>query len=117
MSGPAGHKGWKVRRQATVAVFDGRVVSHARTHPPLLVALLRRMQSGQRDTEQIAAIARMMRVNNRLLALIRLLAGRWGTVTPSGISVDLALTHSELGSLIGARRPTVTIAVAQLAAD
>ena len=113
----AAHEKWTVRRPSTLAAFDGHVVTHAREHPPLLVALLRRMQSGQREVELMAAIARLTRVNDRLLALMRHLAGRWGKVTSDGVVVDLPLTHSELGSLIGARRPTVTIAVAQLAAE
>ena len=116
LSRRAAQEKWTVRRSATLAAFDGHVVTHAREHPPLLVALLRRMQSGQREIELMTAIARLTRVNDRLLALMRHLAGRWGKVTTDGLVVDLPLTHSELGSLIGARRPTVTIAVAQLTA-
>jgi CRP-like cAMP-binding protein len=106
---------WTVRRAATLAAYDGRVVAQARRHPPLLVALLRRMRSGQREAELMAAVARITRVNERLLTLMRHLAGRWGKVTADGVTLDFPLTHSELGELIGARRPTVTIAIAQLA--
>ena len=44
-----------------------------------------------------------------------LLADRWGRVTPDGIVVDLALTHELIGHLVGGRRPTVTLALAELA--
>jgi CRP-like cAMP-binding protein len=109
------HETWTVRRAATLAAFDGHVVARSRELPPLLVALLRRMLAGQREQEMMVAIARMTRVNDRLLALMRHLAGRWGRVTTAGHVLVMPLTHAELGSLIGARRPTVTIAVSQLA--
>ena len=48
---------------------------------------------------------------------MRHLAERWGNVTPAGVSFDLPLTHSELGRLVGARRPSITMALAQLAAE
>lgn len=106
---------WSVRRAATVAALDGHILAKAREHPQLLVALLRRLLGAGREDQILAAIARRTRVNERLLALMTHFAGRWGRVTSDGVVVDLPLTHSELGHLIGARRPTVTIAVAQLA--
>ena len=108
---------WHVRRAATVAALDGHVITKAREHPQLLVALLRRLLGAGQEHQALAAIARRTRVNDRLLTLMTHFAGRWGTVTPEGVVVDLPLTHSELGLLIGARRPTVTIAVAQLAEE
>jgi DNA-binding GntR family transcriptional regulator len=36
-------------------------------------------------------------------------------VTPDGIVVDLPLTHELIGRLVGGRRPTVTLALAELA--
>ena len=38
-----------------------------------------------------------------------------GKVTPAGIRLQLSLTHEMLGRLIGARRPTVTLALKELA--
>jgi CRP-like cAMP-binding protein len=105
---------WSVRRPARVAALDGHILAKAREHPQLLVALLRRLLAAGQEHLTLAAIARRTRVNERLLALMTHFAGRWGRVTPDGVVVDLPLTHSELGDLIGARRPTVTIAVAQL---
>ena len=55
-----------------------------------------------------------VRVDQRLLGLMWLLAESWGQVTPSGTTLPLALTHDALGRLIGARRPTVTLALGEL---
>jgi len=73
-----------------------------------------------RATEQIEriavqlAICQLPRVEDRLLALLWLLAETWGRVTPSGTSLPINLTHETLGALIGARRPTVTLALGEL---
>jgi DNA-binding transcriptional ArsR family regulator len=60
------------------------------------------------------AIAQLPRVELRLLALMWHLAGRWGRVGPSGVVVPLRLSHAFLGRLVGARRPTVTLALREL---
>ncbi|HUE25664.1 MAG TPA: helix-turn-helix domain-containing protein, partial [Solirubrobacteraceae bacterium] len=54
------------------------------------------------------------RVDQRLLAVMWLLAESWGRVTPAGTTLPLSLTHDALGALIGARRPTVTLALREL---
>jgi CRP-like cAMP-binding protein len=60
-------------------------------------------------------ICQLPRVDDRLLALMWLLAESWGQVTPAGTVLPIALTHAALGGLIGARRPTVTLALGNLA--
>lgn len=45
------------------------------------------------------------------------LADRWGRVTPDGVIVPLKLTHEALGRLVGAQRPTVTLALGELVAS
>lgn len=59
-------------------------------------------------------ICQLPRVDERLLALLWLLAESWGQVTPSGTLLPISLTHAALGGLIGARRPTVTLALGNL---
>jgi hypothetical protein len=49
------------------------------------------------------------------MAIMWLLAEKWGYVTRAGTVLPLALTHATLGYLIGARRPTVTLALGELA--
>jgi CRP/FNR family cyclic AMP-dependent transcriptional regulator len=59
-------------------------------------------------------ICQLPRVEDRVLALLWLLAETWGHVTPGGVRLPLTLTHETLGGLIGARRPTVTLALRKL---
>jgi hypothetical protein len=70
-------------------------------------------QQADRLTTQLV-ICQLPRVDQRLLALMWLLAESWGRVTPSGTTLPLKLTHDVLGALIGARRPTVTLALRDL---
>jgi Crp-like helix-turn-helix domain len=50
-------------------------------------------------------------VEERLLLLFALLGERWGRVTTEGVALTLPLTHEMLGTLCGARRPSVTLAL------
>ena len=61
------------------------------------------------------AISQLTRVDRRLKALFWHLAERWGRVGGDGVVVPLALTHRILGQLVGARRPTVSTALSELA--
>jgi CRP-like cAMP-binding protein len=103
--------------------------------PTRLVLLEREMLIAVRRWPQIAAglhahlaeqsdrlmtqlmICQLPRVDDRLLALMWLLAESWGLVTPAGTVLPLSLTHAALGGLIGARRPTVTLALGNLSAN
>jgi hypothetical protein len=62
-------------------------------------------------------ICQLPRVDDRVLAMLWLLSESWGQVTPSGVRLPLALTHETLGALVGARRPTVTLALRKLVED
>ena len=59
-------------------------------------------------------ICQLPRVEDRVLAILWLLAESWGQVTPGGVRLPLTLTHETLGALVGARRPTVTLALRKL---
>jgi CRP/FNR family transcriptional regulator, cyclic AMP receptor protein len=61
------------------------------------------------------AISQLTRVDRRLKALFWHLAERWGRVSGDGVIVPRALTHRILGQLVGARRPTVSTALSDLA--
>ena len=67
----------------------------------------------QRLTGQLV-ICQLPRVDQRVLAIMWLLAQTWGQVTPGGVRLPLALTHETLGAMVGARRPTVTLALRKL---
>jgi hypothetical protein len=70
----------------------------------------------QRLTAQLV-ICQLPRVDERVLAMMWLLAESWGHVTPGGVRLGLALTHETLGALVGARRPTITLALRKLSED
>jgi hypothetical protein len=61
------------------------------------------------------AISQLNGVDRRLLALFWHLAERWGRMTPGGVAVPMTLSHRVLAQLVGARRPTVSTALADLA--
>jgi hypothetical protein len=93
----------------------GRELLFAASRWPSLVAGLQARASQQ--AERLAAqlvICQLPRVDQRLLALLWLLAESWGRVTPAGVALPLKLTHEALGALVGARRPTVTLALREL---
>ena len=67
----------------------------------------------QRLTAQLV-ICQIPRVDDRVLAMLWLLAESWGLVTPNGVRLPMPLTHETLGALVGARRPTITLALRKL---
>ena len=87
----------------------------ARRWPWIVSSLHARMLEHSERLATQLAICQLPRVEDRLMALMWLLAESWGRVTPSGIRLPLSLSHEVLGGLIGARRPTVTLAVRKLA--
>ncbi len=98
----------------TLAVFGDEFLFAAR-HIPKLMAGFHDRSSDQSDrmlTQML--ICQLPRVDDRLLAILWLVAETWGRVTPSGTIVPVRLTHGVLGGLIGARRSTVTLALKQL---
>jgi CRP/FNR family transcriptional regulator, cyclic AMP receptor protein len=97
-----------------VAMLDNDVLLAARRWPLLIAGLhLRMAEQSERLATQLA-ICQMPRVDQRVLALMWLLAESWGRVTSVGTRVSLALTHDAIGCLIGSRRPTVTLALSAL---
>ena len=63
------------------------------------------------------AMLHLPRVEDRIIALFSDLADRFGRMTTDGILIDLPLTHDLIGGLVAGRRPTVTLALRQLACD
>lgn len=61
------------------------------------------------------AMLHLPRVEDRVVALFADLAERFGRVTEDGILIDLRLTHEMIGGVVAGRRPTVTLALGQLA--
>jgi CRP/FNR family cyclic AMP-dependent transcriptional regulator len=97
-----------------LAVLDDRFLIAARRWPRLIPGLFRLAQDQSDRLLLQLVIAEQPKVEQRLLALFWHLADRFGHVTPEGIVLSLRLTHEALGRLVGARRPTVTLALRSL---
>jgi hypothetical protein len=105
---------WTAMSAARVALLDDHILRAAQRWPGLLRAFVQRADEARARTMVQLAISHQPRVEERLVSLFRVLAERWGRVTPAGVVVALPLTHESLGRLVGARRPTVTLAVRAL---
>ena len=101
---------------ATRLVLLGEELLIAARRWPWIVSSLhaRTLEHSERLATQLA-ICQLPRVEQRIMALMWLLAESWGRVTPAGIRLPVSLSHEALGGLIGARRPTVTLALSKLA--
>jgi CRP/FNR family transcriptional regulator, cyclic AMP receptor protein len=108
---------WSVPDTARIMVLDDRLLAILRAWPGVGRVLLSRAVKRERRLATHRAIAQLPRVDLRLLTFFGHLAERWGRVAPTGVVIPLHLTHETLGRLIGARRPTVSLALKDLAAD
>lgn len=100
-----------------LALLDDTVLAAARRWPQLLGRLLdsATSQLGRLSADQ--AISQLPRVEDRIVSVFWHFADRWGTRRKEDVHIDLPLTHEALGRLIGARRPTVSLGLRQLATD
>jgi CRP/FNR family transcriptional regulator, cyclic AMP receptor protein len=109
------HAVWSVLSTVTLAVLDRRFAAEAARYPEITAALFDRLGERSLRLATTQAISQLTRVDRRLKALFWHLAERWGRVSGDGVVVPLALTHRILGQLVGARRPTVSTALSELA--
>jgi CRP/FNR family transcriptional regulator, cyclic AMP receptor protein len=104
-----------VSEDLRAVVLDRRLAGELAHYPEVNVALFDRLNARASRLAVTQAISQLQRVDMRLLALFGHLAERWGRMTSDGVLVPLCLSHRMLGQLVGARRPTVSSAVSQLA--
>ena len=97
-----------------VAVLDRRFLMAAARWPQLVGVVHGRVADQQRDLAVQGAICQFPRVDDRIVGLLWHLAERWGRVGRDGVRLPLGLTHATLGRFVGARRPTVSLALAEL---
>jgi CRP/FNR family cyclic AMP-dependent transcriptional regulator len=108
---------WSAVEDSTIALLGSRFLDVTRRLPGLTVALHRRHAEQAARAARHAAVAQLPRVEQRVLALLWELAEERGRVGVDGVTVDLPLTHAAIGRLIGAKRPTVSLALKALAAE
>jgi CRP/FNR family cyclic AMP-dependent transcriptional regulator len=98
-----------------LVLLGDQLLIAARRWPQIVSSLHARMLEHSERLATQLAICQLPRVEDRIMALMWLLAESWGRVTPAGIRLPLSLSHEVLGGLIGARRSTVTLALSKLA--
>lgn len=105
---------WTVLEPARLGVLGPTFVASSARWPVVTAALLGRAVRQSSRAATLHAICQLSRVDMRLLALFWHLAERWGRVGSDGVVLPLRLHHEALGHLIGAKRPTVTLALQRL---
>jgi CRP/FNR family transcriptional regulator, cyclic AMP receptor protein len=105
---------WTVLTQTRVALLDRRLGARLGRYPEVNAVIIDRVVERSLRLAVTQAISQLNRVDRRLLALFWHLAERWGRVTSDGVAIPMTLSHRMLGQLIGARRPTVSSALAEL---
>lgn len=107
---------YTVLSTADVALLDRRFAAGALSRwPEVTERLFERLTDRALRLATTQAISQLTRVDRRINTLFWHLAERWGRVAGDGVVVPLALTHRMIGQLVGARRPTVSTALGELA--
>jgi len=102
---------WTVIEPSSIAVLDQTFAAQVKQLPELLQVLTERALSRSRRIAVSAAIANTVGVEERLLLLLWQLTELWGRKTRGGAVLPFRLSHQTLADLVGARRPTVTLAL------
>lgn len=105
---------WRVVRETRLAQLDRRFLATIVQWPALIEAFAGRATERAHTLAFNVAIHCLRHVHIRLLAMFWHLADRFGRVTPEGTHVPLPLSHSDLAELVGAQRPSVTVALKRL---
>jgi len=105
---------WSVLQEARIALLDRPFVVQVSSWPEITATLAARLANRARALDVLLALRSAPGIERRMLVLLWVLAERFGKVTPAGVRLEMPLTHQVLAELAGARRPTVTTALAQL---
>jgi CRP/FNR family cyclic AMP-dependent transcriptional regulator len=106
---------WSVLSRSRFALLDRRFGVEMTRYPEVMVAIVDRVNERALRLTVTQAISQLNRGDRRLLGLFWHLAERWGRMTSDGVALPMTLSHRMLGQLIGARRPTVSTALGELA--
>lgn len=108
---------WTVLQPARIAVLGPRCAAAIGDYPEVNGALFDRVAERAERLAVTQAICQLNGVDRRVLSLLWHLAERWGRVAGDGIVMPLPLPHRIIATLVGARRPTVSTAIARLSED
>jgi CRP-like cAMP-binding protein len=105
---------WTVLSEARLMVLDARFALAARRWPGLLLRVAERQALQAQRAALDAALTNLPNTELRVLGTLWHLADRWGRVGEDGVLLPLRLTHEALGRVVGAERPTVSLALRDL---
>jgi CRP/FNR family cyclic AMP-dependent transcriptional regulator len=105
---------WRSLTPARVAILDGSVTRIIGRRHELLLAFSGRLLHRVRTGTYLRAVSNLTRIDERVLVSLWHLASRWGSVTPVGVLLPFRLTHEVIGEVVGAQRPSVTLALSRL---
>jgi CRP/FNR family transcriptional regulator len=105
---------WLALEPVALAVLDAGVSEVIGGWPELPVVLTRRAHLRAERLARMLAVSHLPRLEDRLLSTLRYLATHWGRVTREGLVFPVRLTHEALGEMVGAQRPSVSLAMAKL---
>jgi CRP/FNR family cyclic AMP-dependent transcriptional regulator len=106
---------WTALERTDLAVLDRRFAALLTHYPQVNAMLIDRLTERSQRLSLMQSISQLNGVDRRLLTLFWHLAERWGKVTKTGVAVPVVVPHRVLAQLVGARRPTVSSALGQLA--
>jgi hypothetical protein len=105
---------WMTARRARLADLDATFTASVAGWPTIAARINDRVARRVDWLALAMAVHGIRRIDDRLLMILWFYADRWGRMTPDGVILDLELTHSLLGAVIGARRPSVTTSLKAL---
>jgi CRP/FNR family transcriptional regulator, cyclic AMP receptor protein len=108
---------WQVVDPARVAVLDGEFLALVARSPEVVEELMTRLVRRCHALADRLAMARIPRLEERLLALLWHLGDRWGHIERDRVAIPMRLRHGLLADLACAHRPPVTGALNRLALD
>jgi CRP/FNR family transcriptional regulator, cyclic AMP receptor protein len=106
---------WRVLQDVRLAQLDRRFLATIVHWPALIETFTARAAERAHNLAFNVPIHCLRHVHLRLLALLWHLADRCGRVTREGTQIPLPLSHADLAELVGAQRPSVSVALGRLA--
>jgi CRP-like cAMP-binding protein len=108
---------WTALQPTRLAVLGPSFLAATLPWPEVRTALLERAMRRCARISTHHALSHLNPVDARLIVLFWHLAERWGKVTRGGVLMPLRLSQGALGHLVGAKRPTVCLALSRLQED